>query len=977
MSNNYFRSWRLAFSQSQIARTAIVSLLLVFGLADSMEAQRGARADISTLSTADQNTLAMHIDQWLTQHDDIPDFHDLNFNLGIHWTSNFLPWHRVHVRELEYFLNDEMGWPGLLPGWRPKSTASEPNNFIPVPFRLTYLGTNGTNNNNPIVSIPSQIVFPGACNSNGNADAGTLSDNIEETPFGLPTGYHNRGHNGVGGEMADRDSPAVLIFWPWHAWVDEFWFNWEASCAGEYTKVDLTDNIITINGPDTWAGEHFVKGEVVIESGGVLTIPAGAVIHFRDSDYESYATRIRVKPGGRLVVAGKLTGIDDFGNGGNSGGGSVHYHTGWEGVVVEGTGVQGGNHGRVVLQNNSVIEHAKKGVLSTNGGKVIAVGANFKNCRTGIEIRDYLKTDALFLISGSKFSNDKPLRDVTWESAPINGQIETVNFRHTVTQSTENHIRINNANRVLVMGCTFSNVFEGPDHNSTRGIYATGASQFSCTGGSFTGLFRGIESANPAPGPLGNPNISGVTFNNNGTAILLYGSDYANVSGNTINLGTTTTHEGIAAKASSSFNISSNTFTGAGADVTNGQRAVLIESPGLAVNDFNRIDRNTFTGSPVQIQFQKSVPSVFFSCNNFNGFQRAVALASGSVANQGDCFDKPAGNLWDNLSCIGDESQLFKNATAAPYIYSAHSDRFPACVSAGIFAIDCNVLYNDKPSCQVEPPCDPPCKLTELAALDLAKQQVANGNLPPAEKEAQLAALQTQQKIVAQEGLSAAMASDSTLAAALGFMAAADDFVSFTPAEKIGINLLAGNLAAATNEVNALPVGNEKTLWQLNLTLQTQNRPFALMTAAETQTVETIAQGTDLSAAHAEAILAAAQGKMLSVIAEPLDNSTEGRPSQDREKVASPKNSLAQLNCQPNPSSGAITVSFTLPDGCKMAQFILTDVLGRMVYSNPLEVGMLSGQIGVPGFDLPVGTYFGFLIADGQKMAQSKISIVR
>jgi hypothetical protein len=38
---------------------------------------------------------------------------------------------------------------------------------------------------------------------------------------------HNEVHNTIGGTMAKMSSPAAPIFWPWHAFLDDIWTEWQ------------------------------------------------------------------------------------------------------------------------------------------------------------------------------------------------------------------------------------------------------------------------------------------------------------------------------------------------------------------------------------------------------------------------------------------------------------------------------------------------------------------------------------------------------------------------------------------------------------------------------------------------------------------------------------------------------------------------------------------------------------------------------
>ena len=66
------------------------------------------------MTQQEQEDLADHIRDFLIGHSHIITDHVDNFDTGIHFTTNFLPWHRVPVRELEDYiqtlLNQEDQW---------------------------------------------------------------------------------------------------------------------------------------------------------------------------------------------------------------------------------------------------------------------------------------------------------------------------------------------------------------------------------------------------------------------------------------------------------------------------------------------------------------------------------------------------------------------------------------------------------------------------------------------------------------------------------------------------------------------------------------------------------------------------------------------------------------------------------------------------------------------------------------------------
>ncbi|MBK8192778.1 MAG: tyrosinase family protein [Lewinellaceae bacterium] len=43
--------------------------------------------------------------------------------------------------------------------------------------------------------------------------------------------YHDHGHTVVGGVMNEQFAPDAILFWPWHAWIDDLWYIWERDCG--------------------------------------------------------------------------------------------------------------------------------------------------------------------------------------------------------------------------------------------------------------------------------------------------------------------------------------------------------------------------------------------------------------------------------------------------------------------------------------------------------------------------------------------------------------------------------------------------------------------------------------------------------------------------------------------------------------------------------------------------------------------------
>lgn len=126
----------------------MVFSLLLAGLPKTF-AQTGQRADLHGLTSAEQQELARLIKDWINSSSpNVAQFHDQCFSEGIHSTNNFLPWHRVHIRELEDYIRDSASanFPNFklesfrLPKWQPEVTDPNGGPKIPLPFQGTASG---------------------------------------------------------------------------------------------------------------------------------------------------------------------------------------------------------------------------------------------------------------------------------------------------------------------------------------------------------------------------------------------------------------------------------------------------------------------------------------------------------------------------------------------------------------------------------------------------------------------------------------------------------------------------------------------------------------------------------------------------------------------------------------------------------------------------------------------------------------------
>lgn len=748
-----------------VKRAALLFLLLT-AFAEAGLAQytisRKARKDLNDDYTHEQRELlAQYINEWLTY--DIIEYHRANFSAGIHHTTNFMPWHRNHIQMLETFLNSK-GWSGRQFVPLPKYVPTKP-----VPSYFNGLDKNGQpyvnfidpdywvmipaasrileNINNVNIPLPTRLGTD-ICNSLNN-DPGAFSNYLEGNSYHNLAHCYNTTSPGVGGVMCQQYSPAAIIFWPWHAQVDEIWYNWEKECQSQYTQFSATDNkIIITSSTATWNTNQLVKGEVVIESGAILTITGGAIISFADSWYNARKTNITVKAGGKLVIdnatltgIGRLGSTGDGNNGSGTPTGGVYYNTAWDGIIVQGVASSSSHtgHGQVVMRNGAKIEHARKAILSRAGGRIFATSSTFENNRIDAEFQSYGFTHNSYF-SGCTFTTTGPLRDAVWVSAAVNGLKTEHHIDESIHECPDNHVRLTNVKGVRFLNSTWNDSYVS-DHATCKGIYSYNSNFTVNSNCQFLNMGVGIYCTNSGCGPRGIPNVYNSTFNNCLEGIVLNGVDYARIQSNTFNVpatnvfGTTVTPVGIFAKGSSGFRIRLNTIQTLNSATSSSNAGVVVENS--SANYANIVARNTFTRLGRGTQTQLNNPSLQISCNTYNlsGNTNAygITVTSGTLANQGNCTTLPAGNTWDNMGCTGNESQVFKNASAASFTYNSHSDIMPSCLSGGVTVTDCGKSTSDAPCVPVDPCAGSPTPcfvaLVEAAHLQIKMlQERIDGN---------------------------------------------------------------------------------------------------------------------------------------------------------------------------------------------------------------------------------------------------------
>ncbi len=505
-------------------RILFLATFFLFFATHISSAQRPERQLLSSFTPMQQTELADLIMEFLQQNSHVFTQHAQLFGQGIHDSNNFFPWHRVHIQMLEQFLTEKGKKEYIpLPKWNPSMP-------IPTTFIRDAINPNVPSNIDPTkhnVPIPSNIQD---CSIK---DAGAFEDAVED--------WHDGVHCAVNDAFCDfQSTAATLIFWPWHAFVDDMWYNWERDCQGSFTLWDEKNHIITISDDTKICEETWVKGIISVEDGATLTICANTKVHFLETRYNAYPTRIEVKPGGRLVVEkdATLTGIQELGSIGRDGPKGtapfgIYYNSHWDGIKVF---EEKGKIGRVNLHDGATIEDAAVGVYVEGATNLIATGANFKNNRISVQIEGKQKKNLIQLFSNCKFWNTYAIRDNAWTTELSNGSSEEAHIDHALSHNSLYHVCLNEARKPTFANCNFTNNYFDPHKNyHTIGLFSR-SSTFAVNGGTFDALYQGIAGGNLLPGFTAVATIHNATFKRTCYNIILKRCDYSSITQNKIDI---------------------------------------------------------------------------------------------------------------------------------------------------------------------------------------------------------------------------------------------------------------------------------------------------------------------------------------------------------------------------------------------------------------------------------------------------------
>lgn len=164
---------------------------------------------------------------------------------SIHTTTNFLPWHRMYIEEIEDLLRN-IDCRVTVPWWRWSKKSNNP--FVGSPFlnSPTWLGTDGQ----PTCVIDGPFASPGWSRPVGGgclqrnfggtfpsvaqiaATMNIPSANYNAFSDSLEVSIHNLPHVRIGGTMVTTLSPEAPEFFLHHAYIDQLWNAWQKKSNG-------------------------------------------------------------------------------------------------------------------------------------------------------------------------------------------------------------------------------------------------------------------------------------------------------------------------------------------------------------------------------------------------------------------------------------------------------------------------------------------------------------------------------------------------------------------------------------------------------------------------------------------------------------------------------------------------------------------------------------------------------------------------
>ncbi|KAK6586432.1 hypothetical protein PZA11_001489 [Diplocarpon coronariae] len=207
-----------------------------------------------------------------SRFDDFQAAHQLatNYTYGdiIHYTTQFLPWHRLQLHAYESVLKNECNYTGTIPFWDEAIDAASGNFFQSDMWSDQYFGGNGSSVDNCVRTGPfanrtlhigpllqtTDYCFARKFNqtkglsygARANVDACYEYGATDFQSFHKCMAYlpHIAGHQATAGVMTDiNSSPGDPVFYLHHNYLDRLYWQWQ--------QISATDRMFVVSGNTT------------------------------------------------------------------------------------------------------------------------------------------------------------------------------------------------------------------------------------------------------------------------------------------------------------------------------------------------------------------------------------------------------------------------------------------------------------------------------------------------------------------------------------------------------------------------------------------------------------------------------------------------------------------------------------------------------------------------------------------------------
>ncbi len=646
------------------------------------------------------------------------------------------------------------------------------------------------------------------------------------------------------------------------------------------------------------------------------------------------------------------------------------------------------HHGVVYIMDGSIIEYARNAITTSKyddfgnptyrGGIIVAHGASFINCRRSAEFMkyDYIPTG---LTENLEDDNISEFYRCNFE----------VNDDHPDDEILYCHVSMWDVDGVRLVGCTFKDTREDYT-NASEGIYSIDATykvESDLCGGAipctehistFEGFARGIHVANATYRPR-NIEVDAVVFSDNYKGILLSNVDNSLIINNTFEVRdqTSLNSYGLYLEDCTNYQVENNDFTTFGSydEASPYNAGIYCTNNSNAVTE---VYRNYFEGMEAGIRVQTNNTGLQLKCNTFTSEIRRhniYVTNTGQLGNQGLCLptglgysdeervNAPAGNKFSH-DCIGSESdfKIYSGHAVLEYSHHSPSAYIPNCYTTGATYITLNPcgvsdVIGEYEACQSKLPSGSPGFKVDgsfvLTAAEIMEQvksireaisdleELVNNegyeleyNSEEINYDDDFLYLKTEKEKLLEDAMNLYILENKLDSA---IYAINDEDIEWKAQRTVEINLMAGNLVAASlelSEINNIDIASSDfiTLYDLLINIQSEARSLDSANAEEIVILESIAGKQSPSGVAAENLLTYITGVDYEEIFD------EDMEDEIRKEITEP----LMVNIFPNPASNELFVQIStnyLQSNYSLSMF---DITGKLLLETNLDINTIN-----------------------------------